>query len=490
VRGYTGNVTYLATTNEFDPQVTVDVLTQLEDYDVIHIDTHGGTLCKKKDALLDPAKGKDKQKCEDGITDFLVQRFHGTAQDLQSIQHPGVVHYRGRVHQSIAVTADFFRHYYPQGLADKLFILGSCNTFRTDMAEAIAGASGVFVSWDGYTEFSLVRNTSLSLIDSLGLGLTVGEAFARMPTFTPENPEALGALQRTPRQAGGDLRIRDLMTVRDNLTGSLVTDSSGIEVMQTPEDGQNDHLNLEFTVDGITPEQLPNFYVNLVIDDQVIGHLNVQQHGVPVGDFSYRVTGPIPLPFDVDYGQALHLDFWIPLPDLGEDRFLAAPRVNERIESNVGREWVLGSRTTHTHIDSSTVMTASVVFEIEPDDDPARSYHYFRVREGNVRVQREYEDARNCRFQIDHTIQIPAGASNNYVRFDVSGANMVVNGFGRAPTENVQVTGSCGDTVTVQVGGVYFMAEDTIISGDSGQGGYNDGAALPTIIEWTLDKTQ
>jgi hypothetical protein len=488
VRGYKGNVTYLATTNELDPQVTVDVLTQLEKYDVIHMDTHGGTLCKKKDAALDPAK--DKQKCEDGITDFLVQRFHGTAQDLQSIKHPGVIHYTGRLHQSIAITADFFRHYYPQGLSDKLFVLGSCNTFRTDMANAIAGNSGVYVSWDGYTEYSLVKNTGLTLLDSLGLGLTMGEAFARMPTFSPENPEAQGStLQRTQRKAGGDLRIRDLITVRDNLTGEVVTDASGIEVMEKPEDGENDNLDLELIIDGITPEQLEKFHVNLVVDNQVIGQLNIKEDGVPLEDFSYRVTGPVALPFDVAEGQALNLDFWIALPDTGEDHFIASPKVNERDEPKVGKEWVLSSVSTESHHDSSTTITASVEFELDSDDDPTNRSHYFYVKSGKVRVQRDYEDATNCRFHIDQTIDLQPGASNNYLVFDVGNQPMTVEGFGRAPNTYIEVTGSCGAKATVNIGGVYFMNEETAVTGDSAQGMYNDGTASPTIIEWTLDRT-
>jgi len=492
VRGYTGNVTYLATTDESDPKVTVDVLTQLRQYDVIHIDTHGGTLCKGKD-VAEPktlTKGKDKKKCEDGVTDFLVQRFHGTAQDLKSIAHPGVVHYRGRLHQSIAVTADFFHHYYPEGLSDQLFILGACNTFRTDMADAVAGDRGVYVSWDGYTEYGLVKNTGLALLDSLGLGLTVGESFARLPSFSPENPDAQGNLRRTARRAGGDLRIRDLITVRDNLTGKLVTDASGIEVKEVPGDGQNDHLDLEFTVDGITPERLGNFYVNLVVDDKIIGHLNLQQSGVHLGDFSYRVSTVVPLPFDAQQGQSLKMDFWIPLPDLGEHHFLAAPKVNERIAPSVGSEWSLSSQSTLSGVDDLTVKTASVVFEIEPDDDPQGRYHYFRVKSGSVRIQREYEDARRCRFIIDHTIDIPAGAANNYLRIDAGSQNMLLKGFGSVPSQTVQATGSCGDTVSVSVGGVYFVADETPVSGGALQGGYNDGAARPTIIQWSLSKTK
>ncbi len=493
VRGYAGNVTYLATTDELDPKVTVEVLTHLQDYDVIHVDTHGGTLCKKKDVLLptELAKGKDKQKCADGVTDFLVQRFHGTAQDLQSLSHPGIVHYRGRLHQSIAVTADFFRHYYPGGLSNTVFILGSCNTFRPDMADAIAGNTGVFVSWDGYTEYSLVKNTGLALLDTLGAGLTVGEAFARMPSFSPENPEAEGsALQRTPRRAGGDLRIRDLISVRDNLTGRPVTDTSGIEVKEVPGDGQNDNLDLEITVDGISPEQLDNFYVNLVVESAVIGHLNLKQSGVPVADFSYRVSTPVPLPFDVQQGQTLNMDFWIPLPDLGEDHFVAAPRVNERDVPEVGSEWVLSSRAIQDRTDDVTIKTASVVFEIEPDDDPDGRFHYFRVGSGSVRVQRDYEDARGCRFSIDHTIDISPGAANNYLQFDAGSQSITFKGFGNVASQTVQTTGSCGDKVSVNVGGVYFVADETPVSGDSLHGGYNDGAALPTIIEWNLSKNR
>lgn len=491
LRGYGGNVTYLATVDEFDPKVTVDVLTQLQDYDVIHLDTHGGTLCKDKDVTLPKTleKGKDKKKCDNGITDFLVQRFHGTAQDLQSIAHPGIVHYRGRLHQSIAVTADFFRHYYPDGLANTLFILGSCNTFRTDMADAIAGSRGVFLSWDGYTEYSLVKNTSLSLLDSLGLGLTVGEAFARLPSFSAENPEAQGStLQRTPRRVGGDLRIRDLLTVRDNLTGEIITDASGIEVKEVPGDSQNDNLDLEFTVEGISPEQLANFYVNLVIEGTVIGHLELKQSGVQAGDYRYQVSTPVPLPFDVQEGQALNMDFWIPLPDMGEDHYTAAPKVNERPATELGSEWELRSSTTLSRTDDLTVKTASVIFELERNDSPDARFRYFRVKSGSVRIQRDYEDARGCRFNVDYTIDIPAGAANSYLKVDTGSQTMVLDGFGNVPSQTVPTTGSCGDSANVSVGGVYFVADETSVSSDSLQGGYNDGAASPTVIQWTLTK--
>lgn len=493
VRGYSGNVTYLATTDELDPKITVEMLTQLHDYDVVHIDTHGGTLCKNKDLPADKGlvKGKDKQKCTDGITDFLVQRFHGTAQDLQSLTHPGIVHYRGRQHQSIAVTADFFRHYYPEGLSNKLFVLGSCNTFRTDLADAIAGDTGIFVSWDGYTDGSLVKGAGLALTELLGQGLTVGEAFARLPAFSTPNPKALDAkLHATERRAGGDLRIRDLIYVRDNITGRLVSDTSGIEVKEVPGDGQNDNLDLEFVVDGITPEQLDNFYVNLVINSSVIGHLNLKQSGVPLSDFRYQVSTPVPLPFDVEQGQALNMDFWIPLPDLGEDHFVAAPKVNERETPEVGSEWVLSSRAIQNRTDDVTIKTASVVFELEPDDDPDGRFHYFRVESGSVRVQRDFEDARGCRFSIDHTIDIPAGAANNYLQFDTGSRSMTFEGFGNVASQTVQTTGSCGDKVNVNVGGVYFVADETPVSGDSLHGGYNDSAAFPTIIEWSLNKSR
>lgn len=491
VRGYSGNVTYLATTSEHQPQVTVDVLAQLDGYDVIHLDTHGGTICKDKDAAA--GAKTDGKTCEDGITDFLVQRFHGTAQDLQSLSHPGVVHYRGRLHQSIAVTADFFRHHYPQGLANQLFVLGSCNTFRADMIDAVAGYQGMFASWDGYTDFTLVRDAGLALVDLLGKGLTVGESFERLPGLTPGNPEAQGQFRRSARKLGGDLRIRSLITVRDYLTGEEVTDTSGIEVIEVAGDGADDDLHLEFTIDGITEERLEDFFVNLEIEDQVIGHLDLKKVGVKVAEFSYRVTGPVPLPFDAQQGQTLDMHFWIPLPDLGEDIFRASPKVNERETVDAGSEWVLGSRYTAGHTDSSMVKTADLVFELEPGADLGKPYRIFRVRGGTVRIRYDFEDALGCRFDIDHTVDVATGANNMYLRFDRVGDDLYVEGFGALPSTYIKATGFCpnGPNVeqTVSVGGVFFMADPTLVSGKSFSGGYNDGASLPTVIEWTLDQT-
>jgi hypothetical protein len=493
IRGYAGNVTYFATIDELDPQVTVDTLTQLDDYDVVHIDTHGGTICKKKElgGLAARAKSKDKDKCENGITDFLVQRFHGTADDLLSLAHPGVIHYRGRLYQSIAVTADFFRHYYPQGLTNTLFILGSCNTFRPDMAEAIAGNRGVYMSWDGYTDYGLVKNSSLALLDYLKDGLTVGEAHERLPEFSSGNPDAAGSrFVYTQRYFGGDVRIRDLITVRDNLTGEVVTDTSGIEVVGIPGDGENDHLDLEFTVDGITPDSLGGFFVNLMINDHVIGHLNLEMSGIQIGEFRYQVSTPVPLPFDVQEGQALNMDFWIPLPDLGANHYVASPKVNERGDPEVGSEYRLTSTTRTNRVDDSTIKSATVTFVLDPDQNPDSAYRWFSAKEGTLHVERDYEDTLGCRFNVSHTIDIPEGAANTYLKFDRTGTTILLDGFGNAPNESVETTGSCGEKATVSVGGVYFLADDVPVHGSSIQGTYNDGSAFPTIIDWTLSKVR
>jgi hypothetical protein len=233
-----------------------------------------------------------------------------------------------------------------------------------------------------------------------------------------------------------------------------------------------------------------NFFVNLVIDSHVIGHLNMQMSGVQVDEFSYRVSTPVPLPFDVHEGQALNMDFWIPLPDLGEDRFIAAPRVNERDEPEVGLEWVLTSHAVTQRTDDLTILSATVVFEIEPGSDPDARYQFFRVRNGSVNVRRDYEDARGCHFNINHTIDIPAAALNHYLRFDTGSQNLLLSGFGNVASETVPATSSCGDSADVKVGGVYFIAEDAPVLGDSAHGGYNSGGTFPTVIEWNLSRTR
>lgn len=176
------------------------------------------------------------------------------------------------------------------------------------------------------------------------------------------------------------------------------------------------------------------------------------------------------------------------MPDLGEDHFLAAPKVNERETAEVGSEWVLTSRSTHSRTDDEEIKRASVVFELEPGDDPESDFHFFRVSSGTVHVQRDYQDARGCYFSIDHTMNISPGAANNYLRFDVSGTTPILKGFGDIATEVVTTTGSCGDRVNVKVGGVYFMTGETWVSGGSVHGRYSDDAT--TVIEWTLTRSR
>ena len=115
------------------------------------------------------------------------------------------------------------------------------------------------------------------------------------------------------------------------------------------------------------------------------------------------------------------------------------------------------------------------------------------AKSGTVHIQRDYEDTLGCNFSVDETLNISEGQSNNYLKLDLSGSGIVLDGFGNVPNESVQVTGDCGESDTLSVGGVYFIAEDTAVTGSTIQGGYNDGATIPTIptiIEWTLTRNQ
>lgn len=214
VPGYKGNVTYIYTDDEHDPQVTVDVLTKMADYDVIHLDTHGGSLCISKNqsmsAISNPnsknqsLSAQSGSNCDGGITDILIQRFHGTTEDLQSLNHPGVIHYRGKQWQSIAVTADFFRHYYPGGLDNAVFILASCNTFRPDFEQAIAGNSSVFLSWDKTVSETRALDASVKLMQALGKGLTTQALSSLLQGQGQEgDPTADAKLLSSYRKAGG-----------------------------------------------------------------------------------------------------------------------------------------------------------------------------------------------------------------------------------------------------------------------------------------------
>ncbi len=495
VRGYEDGVTYLATLDELSPQVTIDTLTRLDDYDVVHLDTHGGTLCKE--TLSGIAPNATGGTCEHGVTDFLVQRFHGTAADLRSIAHPGVVHYRGRLHESIAVTADFFRHYYPQGLRDTVFVLASCNTFRPDMASAIAGTDGVYLSWDAFVDHTLVRSAGLSLVESFGLGMTVGQALDAMPPFSPTHPGAEGSrLRRTPRASGGDLRLRELPRLLDPATGDTLVSGASLEIVGATEDGDPDRVQLILDVDGI-PESEPHHGISVAVDGTVVASGPIAAFASPNGPWSWRGEPEVDLGFDVTDGQPAEIVVTVSLPEGGTSAFAVSPTLaGPRFEA--GRLW----QGTFTYWRSGlTLRTIAVtaLFERDPGDGPTATHPTFRLTSGTMTWSLS-DNAGDCIYTAPTTVSTLVEDAGSAFTFDLTDQPVTYRGKGESAGPLVDLVRDCPDlptgpvTSSTEAGGRWFNApiEEgfVAVSDASISGEFSSGFGNPDLWTWSLVKIE
>jgi len=500
VRGYDGTVTLLETTDERAPQVTVETLTRLADYDVIHIDTHGGSICKTKEPPAAAAGVTNTTgDCAASVTDFLVQRFHGTAEDLRSVIHPGVVHYRGRLHQSIAVTADFFRYFYPNGLPNTLFILGACNTYRPDMASAIAGDEGIYLSWDRFTDIELVRTAGLSLADALGKGVTVDTAFRMLPPLVPGNPDAAGSrLLSTGRAAGGDLRIRELPSVRDAFTGEELGQGSLVEVTGVVEDGRPDGLLLIIEIDGAMQSEASRYVVRVAIDGSQVVEEPLDRFAARTGDSSWRSDREIPLGYDARLGQTIDIEVSVSLPEGGTSTVAASPTVSGPAQGfQPGRVWQGTFKRIFFTDETQVQLDVQAVFERDPDQNPDTKYPTFLLKSGTMVWSAADSDGSGCSFQAPIvTTQLGPDPDANF-SFDLTKDPVEFRGFASSEGPVVEIMITCPEIdpfpTKTEAGGVWLAAlgsDHHVVTGYSFSGRYDQNGPRPSSVQWNLRKVE
>ncbi len=437
---YQGRVEYLASLSGADPQVFASDLLGLDAYDVVYITTHGGTLCTDKKAGPKPL-GTGAGGSGDCRTDFLVSRFDGDAEDLLALDLVGVVLYQGSKHRSIAVTADFFRYYYPQGLADTLFVLVSCSTYRPDFVSAIAGSSGIFVSWDGLVDADWAQRSADFMQLMLEQGLSVGQAMEALGVA--KDPVNGGALRASWRAVGGDLRIRDLVTARDAFSGDDIRTAVEIQVEDTPDDGIPDTIVLDVEVLGFFADQGDDVRFTVSVDGNQRASDTLANLGGIQGLATWRLTVDVPLGRDVKEGEEIEVRAWVTLPEGGSSVVTGVPRIAGEPDSSA-----FYSGTVEYYSQSLTgginrSILANVVFQRDPGTPPGSQYVFYNLVDGTAAITIDGFDAQNCTVTGEGSRSLEN--SNAGIRFDYTGSSPLVTGWGTSQTTPLNGLVSCPD---------------------------------------------
>jgi hypothetical protein len=311
-RGYEGGVQFVRNATPESKTVTRAHFAGWDSYDVIHVSSHGKTICQDGDCRAMLTVARDDRPLEQVIADW---------------PGPGVVF--GKIGKDgfryIALEADFFTEHYPTGIADAIVFLNACQTLPqgvTDLANAIRGSRGVFLGWTAPVQSGPGRDAALAFYTHLTeTGATVGTSHASLGglatnTWIDDNGNTVGALLSvTERAAGGDLRIREIVELEHPQGDGGLSDGAVVRMRGRPGDGQADTVPWRIRVDGVDSDAAG--FIARVAVDGVAAQPTALSAGQSDGDMVWHLSGTVAMGRDLAEDEALEIVATVDLPDQG-----------------------------------------------------------------------------------------------------------------------------------------------------------------------------
>lgn len=330
---YANGVTYAENPTVSSTDVTIDDFRGWQEYQVVHLVSHGFRLCK--DAKCRAAVAANELP---GAT----ANIWGSA--VRGLELEVVAGATPRYFSMLG--ADFFRDEYPTGLGDTVVFLNGCSTFgpgATDLADAIRGSRGVVLGWSRPVDSDAAHAAALALYEELaGNGRPVTDALERLGALTID--ETLGAtLTSTGRALGGDLRIRDVVDFQNPAGGGPLIDGTAVQLIGEPDDGAPDSVAWQLRVDGIDA-QAASAVVNVTIDGHAAPPIAVST-GTTAGNGSWRLSGTLNLGVDVGVPHHAQFEASLELPEGGQTEdvvatvLVGASEPTPSLEPSMGSVW-------------------------------------------------------------------------------------------------------------------------------------------------------
>ncbi len=304
----------------------------------------------------------------------------------KSTHHPGITF--------VAATAKFFREAYPTGLHDTVVFLNACQIFgpeAPDVVDAIQGNGSVVFGWDEAVHAGEAKQTAVALYTDLSeRGYPTEVAYDRLGDLKTGSATEYGpapTLIRGGRSGGGDLRIREIVTLLDPASTLQMTPSSYVLIEGTQNDGEPDDAPWLVRVDGLKPDAAAHATLHVTVDGIAADPVPVASGAADEKD-RWTVQGITPLGYDLEADKAVTFEAWVELPDEGESRQHTEATLSGE-EPLMGREWEFVSTETVDEYAPHTTpysATAHLTLTFAKGQDPKEPHPRYVITGGTVTV--------------------------------------------------------------------------------------------------------
>jgi hypothetical protein len=319
-RGYENGVTFQSNQQESSSNVDLNSFMGWGEYQVIHVATHGTRICRD---------GTCRAMLVVGLLENLLPDGPGTkVEKLHGLGFRGLTYAEGEEtgREFVVLSADFFRHHYQGGLDNALVFLNACQSFgpqATDLVDAIQGSTSVVFGW---TE-TVYEDDAFAAAVALYRALSEGgypakiayDNLGELKTGDAVPGQDAPRLLVSERPAGGDLRIREVVTVLNPGSGEILSATDLVPIQGTQGDGIPDAAPFLVRVDGVKPELAGEMMVHVSID-------GAESDPVPLSggqaddEDQWIVGGVVPLSYDLTEATPVTIRAWVNLHDGGESQ--------------------------------------------------------------------------------------------------------------------------------------------------------------------------
>lgn len=396
-RGYQGGVSVVANSGPTTATVGIPAFQSWDQYQVVHLATHGAVICDDSGCFGMLTAGTEAA---------LVPPGPGTTvEKLRTLAQVGLGYLVGQQPGAgeVVITADFFRHTYPGGLDNTVVFLNACESFgagSTDIVDALRGNTSVVLGWDNPVQGSDAVAAALAIFEHLSDGgYTVHAAYEKLGSLrTGAAVPGYGApqLRVSDRADGGDLRIRDVVTLLHPSSGATLLPTAKVSITGALNDGTADRAPYLVRVEGVPQDRAAGMMVTVTIDG-VVGSPVPLTSGEIDDEDRWTISGDLLLGYDLQADRAVTYKARVGLYDEGESEHTVGATLTGSTEPIMGRTWRFEATQTtfwigtpHTPYAATTTLTLEFATGQSPSDPLPRyvitggtvTYDYNHTLEG------------------------------------------------------------------------------------------------------------